>query len=134
LREKEAQNNNSFVFLSDVHLDSPRVMEKLQTVFTGFAGVSLPVAFVFMGDFLSEPMLPEGQSSNRYRGKIRIWMRHTDKKEAHRYNDRMLDTTHRFTTPISNLGQELSFYLCAGSQRSLELGHIAAARYTETLY
>lgn len=45
------------VFLSDVHLDDPKVMEKLSTLFTGYAD-SPPTAFVMMGDFSSKPYGP----------------------------------------------------------------------------
>ena len=46
-----------FVFLSDVHLDNPKVMEKLSTLFTGYADAP-PTAFVFMGNFSSKPYGP----------------------------------------------------------------------------
>lgn len=46
-----------FVFLSDVHLDDPKVMEKLSTLLTGYADAP-PTAFIFMGNFSSKPYGP----------------------------------------------------------------------------
>lgn len=46
------------VFLSDVHLDEPKVTEKLTTLFTGYSE-SPPTAFVFMGNFSSTPYGPQ---------------------------------------------------------------------------
>lgn len=46
--------DSMFVFLSDIHLDDPRVMEKLSTLLTGYADAP-PTAFVFMGNFSSKP-------------------------------------------------------------------------------
>ena len=46
-----------FVFLSDVHLDDPKVMEKLSALFTGYSD-SPPTAFVMMGNFSSKPYGP----------------------------------------------------------------------------
>lgn len=47
-----------FVFISDVHLDDHRVMEKLSVLFTGYAEAP-PTAFVFMGNFDSTPYGPQ---------------------------------------------------------------------------
>lgn len=41
-----------FVFLSDIWLDQPQVLEKLDVLFTGYSN-DPPFAFVLMGDFLS---------------------------------------------------------------------------------
>ena len=43
-----------FVFLSDVHLDDPKVIEKLSTLLNGYADCP-PTAFVIMGPFSSKP-------------------------------------------------------------------------------
>ena len=54
-----SENQDSlFVFLSDVHLDDHKVMEKLSTLFTGYADAP-PTAFVFMGNFSSRPYGPK---------------------------------------------------------------------------
>ncbi len=46
-----------FVFLADVHLDDPKVMEKLSTLFTGYADAP-PTAVILMGNFSSKPYGP----------------------------------------------------------------------------
>ena len=51
------QEDAMFVFLSDVNLDNPQVMEKLSTLFTGYADAP-PTAFVLMGNFCSKPYGP----------------------------------------------------------------------------
>ena len=51
----------AFVFLSDIHLDDAKVMEKLSTLFTGYADAP-PTAFIFMGNFSSKPY---GQNRNQ---------------------------------------------------------------------
>ena len=51
------QEDATFIFLSDVNLDNPKVMEKLSTLFTGYAE-DPPTAFVFMGNFSSKPYGP----------------------------------------------------------------------------
>ena len=58
LQAMQAQNEDTmFVFLSDLFLDDPRVMEKLGTLFSGYSEAP-PTAFVFMGDFSSTPYGP----------------------------------------------------------------------------
>lgn len=52
------QEEALFVFLADVHLDDPKVMEKLSTLFTGYADAP-PTAFVLMGNFSSKPYGPD---------------------------------------------------------------------------
>ena len=46
------------VFLSDVHLDDPKVMEKLTTLFSGYSDAP-PTAFVLMGNFSATPYGPQ---------------------------------------------------------------------------
>ena len=43
-----------FIFISDVHLDDQKVMDKLATLFTGYSDAP-PTAFVLMGNFSSTP-------------------------------------------------------------------------------
>lgn len=51
----EKQNENAmFVFLSDVWLDDSTVLDKLQTMLTGFESIA-PIAFVIGGNFCSKP-------------------------------------------------------------------------------
>ena len=46
------------VFLSDVHIDDPKVMEKLTTLFAGYSDAP-PTAFVLMGNFSATPYGPQ---------------------------------------------------------------------------
>lgn len=46
------------VFLSDVHIDDPKVLEKLSTLFSGYSDAP-PTAFVFMGNFSATPYGPQ---------------------------------------------------------------------------
>ncbi|KAJ1927821.1 DNA-directed DNA polymerase epsilon, subunit B [Tieghemiomyces parasiticus] len=57
----------SIVVLSDVWLDSPAVLDKLRTMFRGFEATSIPLAFVLMGNFSSEPFIMAGQAGARYK-------------------------------------------------------------------
>ncbi len=58
LLELEASNESaSIVFLSDVHLDNPKVLRKLEKLFEGCMGMNqAPLAFVLMGNFASCPI------------------------------------------------------------------------------
>lgn len=53
----EIENEGAmFVILSDVWLDKPVVMDKLRVLFEGYSQMDpTPIAFVFMGNFHSEP-------------------------------------------------------------------------------
>ncbi len=53
LSQAQLSLDTMICFLSDVWLDSPRVMEKLQTLFIGYSECP-PFAFVMCGNFLSE--------------------------------------------------------------------------------
>ncbi|OQR90110.1 DNA polymerase epsilon subunit [Achlya hypogyna] len=56
IRELEAQDDlASFVILSDVHLDDPQVMKRLDRLFEGYAPFC-PTLFVLMGNFTSTPV------------------------------------------------------------------------------
>ena len=63
IRHEEMQHGpeGMFVILSNVHLDKPQVMEKLETLFKGMQDMD-PV-FVLMGNFLSVPGSPKELSS-----------------------------------------------------------------------
>ena len=45
-----------FVVLSDVYLDSPVVIEKIERMLEGYSGFDPPPIFVFMGNFTSKPL------------------------------------------------------------------------------
>lgn len=51
---EEAAEDAGFVILSDVHLDKPLVMQKLEQLFRGFS-TAPPTAFIFIGNFTSRP-------------------------------------------------------------------------------
>lgn len=53
----EEHQDAMFVFLSDVFLDDQKVMDKLSTLFTGYADAP-PTAFVFLGNFSAAPYGP----------------------------------------------------------------------------
>eukprot|EP01083_Nonionella_stella_P040175 109185_1 len=53
--ECESKADDSFVILSDVHLDNPMVLRKLRELLTGLEEVR-PMLFVFMGNFCSKPI------------------------------------------------------------------------------
>ena len=53
----EEHGSAMLVFLSDVHLDEPRVMEKLSVLFSGYSEEP-PIAFVLMGNFSATPYGP----------------------------------------------------------------------------
>ncbi|OQR91471.1 DNA polymerase epsilon subunit, partial [Thraustotheca clavata] len=56
IQELEAKDEDaSFVILSDVHLDDPQVMKRLEILFEGYAPFC-PTLFVFMGNFTSVPV------------------------------------------------------------------------------
>ncbi|XP_067942083.1 DNA polymerase epsilon subunit 2-like [Watersipora subatra] len=63
LKAKEVENQDAFmVFLSNVHLDCPDVMNKLYTLFTGYSSMP-PIAFVLCGPFLSPRVYPDPPST-----------------------------------------------------------------------
>lgn len=55
LREQEEQHgpDGMFVIMSDIHLDKPSVLEKLETLLEGFQNMDPLPVFVFMGNFRS---------------------------------------------------------------------------------
>eukprot|EP00956_Cyclotella_meneghiniana_P040265 scaffold191200_cov73-Cyclotella_meneghiniana.AAC.1 len=64
--EKERQQemkygeDGMFVILSDVHLDNPSVLDKLEIMFEGYSDFTPLPVFVFMGDFISKPLSSNG--------------------------------------------------------------------------
>ncbi|KYR03175.1 putative DNA polymerase epsilon subunit B [Tieghemostelium lacteum] len=53
--EKEKEDN-SILYLSDVYLDNPKVMEKLNVMFMGYSQIP-PFAIIMMGNFTENPLL-----------------------------------------------------------------------------
>ncbi|TPX59514.1 DNA-directed DNA polymerase [Powellomyces hirtus] len=58
-----------FVIVSDVWLDQPRVVMKLRQLFDGFSSEAAirPLAFIFIGSFISTPYIFDGASAAAYR-------------------------------------------------------------------
>lgn len=67
LEEEELKHgqDNMFVVLSDVHLDKPSVLTKLETLFEGFADMEPLPIFIFMGNFTSTPIRSGSSGSMR---------------------------------------------------------------------
>jgi DNA polymerase epsilon subunit 2 len=53
-----------FVVLSDVHLDNPSVLDKLEIMFDGYSDFSPLPVFVFMGNFTSKPLSASSNGAN----------------------------------------------------------------------
>ena len=72
LNALEADENQMIIIISDLWLDQARVLEKLGKMFQGFldSGI-LPVAFILMGDFLSDTVVSNtgggGKLMQKYR-------------------------------------------------------------------
>ncbi|KAL7535352.1 hypothetical protein ACHAXR_006435 [Thalassiosira sp. AJA248-18] len=62
LRDQEIEHGQEgmFVVLSDVHLDSPSVIEKIERMLEGYSTFTPLPIFVFMGNFTSKPLSSEG--------------------------------------------------------------------------
>eukprot|EP01082_Thalassiosira_pseudonana_P006335 g6143.t1 g6143 contig20:917343-919339(-) len=58
LRDQEMKHGQDgmFVVLSDVHLDSPAVIEKIELMLEGYSDFTPLPIFVFMGNFTSKPL------------------------------------------------------------------------------
>lgn len=70
LEDCEAQNaDGMYAVLSDVLLDNPRVLEKLDILFNGFESSEFgpPAAYVLMGSFCSLPFVATAESVAAYR-------------------------------------------------------------------
>ena len=64
LREQEIKHGQEgmFVILSDVYLDSPAVMERIERMLTGYSTFDPLPIFVFMGNFTSRPLSGGGST------------------------------------------------------------------------
>mmetsp|Transcript_50831 Transcript_50831/g.145934 ORF Transcript_50831/g.145934 Transcript_50831/m.145934 type:complete len:549 (-) Transcript_50831:82-1728(-) len=68
LEESEPGNPDGFyVVLSEVHLDSGRVLEKLTDLFQGYEESQPPTAYVLMGSFCSSPFVTTAEGIRSYR-------------------------------------------------------------------
>jgi len=56
-----------YIVLSEVHLDSVRVLEKLEDLFRGYEEAGPPAAYVLMGSFCSRTFVPTAEGVRDYR-------------------------------------------------------------------
>lgn len=68
LQESEVHNQDGFyVVLSEVHLDSSRVLERVADLFQGYEQTVQPTAYIFMGSFCSGAFTPNSTGVSAYR-------------------------------------------------------------------
>lgn len=70
--EQSPNHETSFILLSDLHLDNPRVMNALGEVLSAYNDMdenSVPKLFVLCGNFRSRPWLFNGEAMRDYTGK-----------------------------------------------------------------
>ncbi|KAI8379698.1 DNA polymerase alpha/epsilon subunit B-domain-containing protein [Radiomyces spectabilis] len=65
--EEEAHNEISFVILSELWLDQPKVMSALYQMFEGYANEKIPLAFILIGNFTSQAVTANGIESRQYK-------------------------------------------------------------------
>lgn len=63
---EEQADDVMFIFVSDVHLDRPQVMSKLEMLFQAFEQRTVPTLFVLNGPFTSRPVGQGGESLESY--------------------------------------------------------------------
>ncbi|CAO3675892.1 unnamed protein product [Umbelopsis vinacea] len=67
LREEKANANISFVIISDLWLDQPKIMRAFRQVLEGYSRSIVPLAFILLGNFVSQPLLFSGTESAKYK-------------------------------------------------------------------
>lgn len=70
--EQSPNHETSFILLSDLHLDNPRVVTALREVLSVYNDMdekSVPKLFVLCGNFRSRPWLFNGDAMREYTGK-----------------------------------------------------------------
>lgn len=71
LAEQSPSHETSFIILSDLHLDSPKVMSGLRQVLQVYDQMEekeIPKLFVLCGNFRSRPWLFDGEAMREYTG------------------------------------------------------------------
>jgi DNA polymerase epsilon subunit 2 len=65
----ESDPNQLMLIVSDVWLDQSGVLQKIRELLAGYSlsGI-VPLAIIFMGDFLSEPFAYDGTTAKKYKG------------------------------------------------------------------
>lgn len=61
------RSGGMYVVLSEIHLDSARVLEKLTELFQGYEAAGPPRGYVFMGSFCSSAFVPTTEGVRAYR-------------------------------------------------------------------
>ncbi|KAJ3314249.1 DNA polymerase epsilon subunit 2 [Blyttiomyces sp. JEL0837] len=64
---EKAATDISFVIISDVWLDQPRVMAKLRVLFQGYSEAIIPLAFILIGNFTSTPYINTSACFQHYK-------------------------------------------------------------------
>lgn len=75
----EKNQDGMYVVLSEVHLDDVKTLERLSDIFQGYEDSEPPTAYVFMGNFYSNPFLPTQEGVKNYREgfeRLKLIMRH----------------------------------------------------------
>ncbi|KAL9552178.1 hypothetical protein PS6_004621 [Mucor atramentarius] len=68
LKIEETTNQDiTFVILSDLYLDQPKVMAALRIIFEGYAAAQVPLAFIMIGNFSSKSFVYAGSDSDEYK-------------------------------------------------------------------
>jgi len=66
-RQEIGYEDDMHVVLSEVHLDTSKVMEKLYDLFMGYEEAGPPKAYILMGSFCSKPFVPTAEGIKSYR-------------------------------------------------------------------
>jgi len=72
LLKSSSHADDMIVILSDVHLDKPKVLQKIATMLEGLKE-HVPPAFVFMGNFTSAPFANQPGEMQKLKGKTHFW-------------------------------------------------------------
>ncbi|KAI9355246.1 DNA polymerase alpha/epsilon subunit B-domain-containing protein [Pilaira anomala] len=68
LKIEETTNNDiTFVIISDLHLDQPKVMKALRIILDGYSNAQVPLAFIFIGNFSSKPFRYSASQTSEYK-------------------------------------------------------------------
>lgn len=67
LARNEEEDDGWYVILSEVNLDSVRVLDRIKDLLQGYEAAGPPSAYIFMGSFCSEPFVPTADGVRAYR-------------------------------------------------------------------
>lgn len=68
--ERAPEHETSFIILSDLHLDNPKILAALRSVFSVYEEMDgvRPSLFILCGNFRSRPFLFDGEAMREYTG------------------------------------------------------------------